>query len=396
MAEPQMLDVKMNRKGFGLRAEVQEEIKGVYASPVIDAIKSEGYSKSFGRLTIHLAREFGFCYGVDRAVELAYETRRNFPSKRIFLTTEIIHNPSVNGNLQDMGIQFLSGPYKNADAADIKPDDVVIVPAFGTTVRELSSLAKIHCTLVDTICGSVINVWKRVEKYAEDGFTSVIHGKYYHEETMATSSRVAQFSGGHYLVVLDDIEARIVTDYIEKGGDKKEFLERFKNAVSVGFDPDRHLDRIGCANQTTMLSSESLHIAGLIRDALARKFGTACIDGHFRSFDTICSATQERQDAIVALKDKKPDLVLVVGGYNSSNTGHLHEIAVTFAPAYHIDRAECIVDAQRILCKPMGQKAENAVENWLPPGPVSIGITAGASTPNKVMGDVLERILRFQ
>lgn len=396
MADPQPLDIKMNRKGFGLRAEVQEEIKGVYASPIIDTIKQAGYTKVFGRLTIHLAQEFGFCYGVDRAVELAYETRRNFPQKRIFLTTEIIHNPSVNVNLVEMGIRFLSGPYKDADVADITPDDVVIVPAFGTTVTELSSLAKIKCTLVDTICGSVINVWKRVEKYAEDGFTSVIHGKYYHEETMATSSRVEQFPGTYYLVVLDDSEAKIVTDYIEKGGDKAAFLERFKNAVSPGFDPDVHLDRIGCANQTTMLSSESLHIAGLIREALARKYGKENIDAHFRSFDTICSATQERQDAIVALREKKPDLVIVVGGYNSSNTGHLHEIAVKIAPSFHIDRAECIVDAKTIRCKSLGQKTEMTETNWLPEGPIAIGITAGASTPNKVMGDVLERILEFK
>jgi 4-hydroxy-3-methylbut-2-enyl diphosphate reductase len=384
----------MNRKGFGLRAEVQKEIEGVYSSTVIDAIKSAGYSKQFGRLTIHLAHEFGFCYGVDRAVELAYETRRNFPQgKRIFLTTEIIHNPSVNKNLLAMGINFLSGPYQNDAIQDITPDDVVIVPAFGTTVSELSQLARTGCTLVDTICGSVINVWKRVEKYAAEGFTAVIHGKFYHEETMATSSRVSQFAGAHYLVVLSDEEAQLVIDYLLGGGDKEAFLERFKNAASPGFDPDRHLDRLGCANQTTMLSSESLHIANMFRGALVKKFGEAAIDGHFRSFDTICSATQERQDAIIALKHKRPDLIVVVGGYNSSNTTHLQEIGVSIAPSYHIDRAECIIDARTIHCKPLGQKTEVAVNDWLPAGPVAIGITAGASTPNKVMGDVLERVI---
>lgn len=395
MAESQIIDFKMNRKGFGLRAQVQEEIKGVYASPIIDEIKKAGYTKKYGKITVHLAKEFGFCYGVDRAVELAYETRRNFPEKRIFLTTEIIHNPSVNGNLVEMGIRFLSGPYQNADISEITPDDVVIVPAFGTTIKELSELSKIRCTLVDTICGSVINVWKRVEKYAEDGFTSVIHGKYYHEETMATSSRVQQFSGGHHLVVLDEHEASYVTKYLEKGGDKSEFLERFKNSVSKGFDPDVHLNHIGCANQTTMLSSESLHIAGMFRQALINKFGADKIDEHFRSFDTICSATQERQDAIVALREKKPDIILVVGGYNSSNTGHLHEIAVTIAPAYHIDRAECIESSEVIHCKPLGKKGEEKKNDWLPKGEFSVGITAGASTPNKVMGDVLERLINL-
>lgn len=397
VSQTELIDIKMNRKGFGLRAEVKNEIQEVYSSGVIDAIKQAGYSKIFGRLTIHLAREFGFCYGVDRAVELAYETRRNFPhDKRIFLTTEIIHNPSVNKNLLGMGINFLSGPYQNAAIQDITPEDVVIVPAFGTTVSELSELARTGCTLVDTICGSVINVWKRVEKYAQEGFTSVIHGKYLHEETMATSSRVSQFSGAHYLVVLSDEEALAVIDYMLSGGDKQAFLARFKNAVSSGFDPDIHLDRLGCANQTTMLSSESLHIANMFRQALVKKFGEAAIDAHFRAFDTICSATQERQDAIIALKHKRPDLIVVVGGYNSSNTTHLQEIGISIAPSFHIDRAECILDAHNIRCKPLGQKGEVVVNDWLPAGDVAIGITAGASTPNKVMGDVLDRILEFQ
>lgn len=397
MSQPEALDIKMNRRGFGLRAEVKEEIGAVYSSDIIDEIKRSGFSKTYGRLTIHLAREFGFCYGVDRAVELAYETRRQFPqNKNIYLTTEIIHNPSVNKNLLDMGIRFLSGPYKSADFQNITEDDVVIVPAFGTTVSELKNLHEIGCTLVDTICGSVVNVWKRVEKYAQDGFTSVIHGKYNHEESQATSSRVLQFPNGHYLIVFSDTEAQAVCDYIVNGGEKTEFYKKFGHAMSPGFDPDEHLKCVGLANQTTMLSSESLHIAEMFRRTLATKYGKAEINDHYRAFDTICSATQERQDAIIGMKDKNPDVILVVGGYNSSNTTHLQEIALTIAPSFHIDRADCVIDKMQIRHQPFGEKAEILANHWLPEGPVAVGITAGASTPNKVMGDVLERVLQFQ
>lgn len=395
MAESEILDVKMNRKGFGLRSEVREDVKNEYASPIIDGIKASGFSKTFGRITVHLAREFGFCYGVDRAVELAYETRRYFPEKRIFLTTEIIHNPTVNKSLNDMGVRFLSGGYKNAAIGDVTRDDVVIVPAFGTTVAELKTLHDIGCTLVDTICGSVVNVWKRVERYAQEGFTSVIHGKYAHEETQATSSRVTMFADAHYLVVLSEEEAKTVCDYILNGGDKAAFLAKFANAISPGFDPDRHLARIGVANQTTMLSSESLRIAEMLRKALLIRHGDAAIGTRYMAFDTICSATQERQDAIVALKQKKPDLILVVGGYNSSNTTHLQEIAMTFAPSYHINSHDCLLSPRAIRHQPFGSKKEIETGDWLRAGPIAVGITAGASTPNRVMGDVLDRLIAF-
>jgi len=396
MSDVEPLDIKMNRKGFGLRAEVKEEIQNVYSSPIIEAIKASGYTKKFGRFTIHLAKEFGFCYGVDRAVELAYETRRNFPQgKRIYLTTEIIHNPTVNANLSSMGIGFLSGPYQSAAIESVSKDDVVIVPAFGTTVGQLVQLHDIGCTLVDTICGSVVNVWKRVEKYAQEGFASIIHGKYKHEETQATSSRVLQFPNGHYLIVLDIHEARYACDYILNGGNREAFLKKFANAISPGFDPDRHLERVGLANQTTMLSSESLEISKMFEEALTQKHGEGFVKGHFRSFDTICSATQERQDAIMQLRDLRPNVFLVVGGYNSSNTAHLQEIAMRDAPSFHIDRADCLLSESQIRHQPFGTKAEIINADWLPKGDVSIGITAGASTPNKVMGDVLERLVGF-
>lgn len=385
--------IKMNRKGFGMRPQVREEVRNTYKSSIIEELRTTGYSKRFGRLTIHLAQEFGFCYGVDRAVELAFETRQKFPDRKIYLTTEIIHNPTVNQNMKDMGISFLSGPFKNASINDVTKNDVVLIPAFGTTVSELKRLCQTGATLVDTICGSVLVVWKRVEKYAWLGFTSVIHGKYYHEETQATSSQVLQCKNGHYLVVLNREEASYVCDYILNGGRKDDFFKKFPHAMSPGFDPDKQLEKIGLANQTTMLSSESLAIGELFKNTLAKKFGKEKSEAHFMSFDTICSATQDRQDAMVALIKSQPHLFLIVGGYNSSNTSNLHRIALDAAPSYHINLAECLIDRGSIRHKPLGQHHEIITGDWLPDGDVSVGITAGASTPNRVMGDVLERLV---
>jgi 4-hydroxy-3-methylbut-2-enyl diphosphate reductase len=386
----------MNRKGFGLKDSTKTEVDNHYQSPIIEEIKAFGFTKTYGDITIHLAQEFGFCYGVDRAVLLAYETLRNYPKKRIFLTTEIIHNPLVNKNLLNMGVGFLSGPYQNANLNDVKKDDVVIVPAFGTTVNLLSDLVDKKCELVDTICASVIVVWKRVEKYAKEGFTVLVHGKNYHEETQATTSRMSAFPDGKYLVVLNEAEADYVCDYIRNGGSKDEFIKKFSESMSKGFDPDEDLKKIGLANQTTMLSSESLKIAEMVKEAMIDRYGESELKNHFRSFDTICNATQDRQDAIVALKDKKPDLIIVIGGYNSSNTNHLTEMASKIAPSFHIDSEECIESPQLIRHKPYGSKEEISTSNWLKDGEVSIGITAGASTPNQIMGKTLERILSFR
>ena len=396
MTPEESLQIKMNRKGFGLKEAIKGDLHAHYHSNVIDEIKAAGYSKTFGDVTIHLAKEFGFCYGVDRAVELAYETRKNFPQKRIFLTTEIIHNPLVNSNLSRMGVHFLSGPYQDATLDDVKPEDVVIVPAFGTTVASLKELVDKKCELVDTICASVIVVWKRVEKYAKEGFTVLVHGKYFHEETQATTSRVAVFPKGRYLIVFDEKEAEYVCDYIVNGGSKEEFLKKFEKCMSPAFDPDTDLVKIGLANQTTMLSAESLQIAGMIRKAMITRYGEAAIKDHFMSFDTICNATQERQDAILAMKDKNPDLIIVIGGYNSSNTNHLCEIAEGIAPTYHINSAKCVDSPEIIRHKPFGQKEEIESCGWMKQGPLSVAITAGASTPNQEMGETIERILSFR
>lgn len=387
-------DLTMIRRGFGLKDVVAPKVAGEYRSQLIRRLREYSLPLELNGLRILLAKEFGFCYGVDRAVDFAYETRQKFPDKTIYITSEIIHNPNVNRKLQEMDIRFLSGgDGENYDYSDIKPEDIVILPAFGASVSELELLAKIGCILVDTTCGSVMNVWKRVERNANDGFTSIIHGKFSHEETIATSSRAMQFDGGRYLIVRDEEQTKEVCDFIRHGGDSTLLSQKFQNAMSPHFDPDADLIRVGIANQTTMLSSESMKIAEMIKQAMIDRYGEDEIKEHFRSFDTICSATQERQDAIIELGNKNPDVLIVVGGYNSSNTNHLTEIGAQFAPTYHISEADRIISSQQIRHKPSGEKREIVTTNWLPSGDISVGVTSGASTPDKVVEDTIIRIL---
>jgi len=382
------------RRGFGLKAEIEERRTADYHSSVVERLRANRYQLGAGRLTFHLAREFGFCYGVDRAVDYAYETRHKFPDRALFLVGEIIHNPHVNQKLREMGVRFLArGEDSEFDFSSISPDDVVILPAFGVTVTDFERLRAIGCVLVDTTCGSVLNVWKRVESYARDGFTAVIHGKHYHEETKATASQVTRHPGGRYLVVLDMNEARLVCDFIERGGDSRALAARFARAVSPGFDFDRDLMRVGIANQTTMLSGESLAIANEIRASMARRYGEAALADHFRSFDTICSATQERQDAVLALLDHPLDIMIVVGGYNSSNTCHLAALVRSRGiPVFHIEDASAVDSAGGTLRhQPISTKHEAVARDWLGAARV-IGITAGASTPNNKIGETIVRI----
>jgi 4-hydroxy-3-methylbut-2-enyl diphosphate reductase len=382
------------RKGFGLKGAIEGALVADYHSRVVDAIREGGYALRVGDLTFRLAGEFGFCYGVDRAVEYAYETRTKFPGKRTFLVGEIIHNPHVNHKLEAMGVQFLHRPDGGEfEFGAVMPEDVVILPAFGVTVKDFERLRERGCVLVDTTCGSVLNVWKRVDSYARDGFAALIHGKHYHEETKATSSQVTKYPGGKYVVVRDMTEARVVCDYIEGAGSKERFVAQFAEKMSPGFDPDRDLERVGVANQTTMLSGESLAIAAEIGKSMTRRWGEAALAEHFRTFDTICSATQERQDAVLKLIAEPLDLMVVIGGYNSSNTTHLAAICQQKVPTYHIADATCIdSDTGSIRHRPVGDHAETVQDRWLPDGPVTIGVTAGASTPNNKIGETIERI----
>jgi 4-hydroxy-3-methylbut-2-enyl diphosphate reductase len=383
------------RRGFGLKTEIEGQLAADYHSTVVEALRANQYRLRVGPLTFRLAREFGFCYGVDRAVDYAYETRVKFPDRRLHLVGEIIHNPHVNQKLRDMGVRFLARSEAGEfDFSGIVADDVVILPAFGVTIGDFGRLREVGCVLVDTTCGSVLNVWKRVESYARDGFTAIIHGKHYHEETKATASQVMKYPQGRYLVVLDMDEARLVCDFIERGGAAGALRERFENATSPGFDFERDLLRVGIANQTTMLSGESLAIAEEVRRSMVRRYGDAAGD-HFRSFDTICSATQERQDAVVALLEEPLDVMVVVGGYNSSNTCHLAALVHSRGiPVFHIEDADAVDPAAgAVRHQPIGAKHEALTEGWLGDARI-IGITAGASTPNNKIGETVARICR--
>ena len=381
------------RKGFGLKADVQETLATDYSGRLVDLLQTRGYALTAGDTTVRLAREFGFCYGVERAVEYAYQTRTKFPDRRILLVGEIIHNPHVNARLREMGIEILIPAATGFDYAAITPEHVVILPAFGVPMKDFQTLRASGCVIVDTTCGSVLNVWKRVDAYARDGLTSLIHGKHYHEETRATASQAVSHPGAHWIVVRDMAEAKIVCEYVEGRGDREAFLAKFAPAVSPGFDPDLHLRRIGVANQTTMLAGESLAIGEEVGNAIARARGAEARAVDFRSFDTICSATQDRQDAVKELLAEPLDVMVVVGGYNSSNTISLAAICAEHVTTYHIEDAEAIdPENGTIRHKPIG-RAEEMSSSWMPAhGAARIGLTAGASTPNNKIGDTVARV----
>jgi len=388
------------RKGFGLKGEVEGTLAADYDGSLVDLLRERDHTLTLEGVTVRLAREFGFCYGVERAVEYAYQTRRKFPDRRILLVGEIIHNPHVNRRLGDMGIQILAAGQDAAgkpvfDYAQVLPTDVVILPAFGVTIRDFETLRALGCVVVDTTCGSVLNVWKRVDSYARDGLTALIHGKHYHEETRATASQVERYEGGAYLVVRDMSEAQIVCDYIEGRGNRDEFTAKFARATSPGFDPDVHLRRIGVANQTTMLARESLAIGEEVGKAMARRHGEDYRTQNFRTFDTICSATQDRQDAVEELLREPLDVMVVIGGYNSSNTISLAALCAEHVTTYHVEDATSIdPETHTIAYRPAGVKhSEATATNWMPDAPtVRVGLTAGASTPNNKIGETVARI----
>lgn len=376
-----------HRKGFGHEDEVAEVMQSAYQSSLIQQIRENNYTLQRGDVTIRLAQAFGFCWGVERAVAIAYETRQHFPTERIWITNEIIHNPSVNQHLVDMQVEFIPVEKSEKDFSVVDRGDVVILPAFGASVQEMQTLNDKGCKIVDTTCPWVSKVWNTVEKHKKKVCTSIIHGKYNHEETVATSS-----FAGKYLIVLNLREAEYVCNYILNGGDREEFLAKFSKACSAGFDPDRDLEQVGIANQTTMLKSETEQIGKLFEKTMMRKYGPDKLNEHFQSFNTICDATQERQDAMFSLVEEKLDLMLVIGGFNSSNTTHLQEMAVERKlPSYHIDAAERILPNNRIEHKPLGSDLTIA-DNWLPTGKIVVGVTSGASTPDKVVEDAIKRI----
>ena len=385
------------QKGFGLKSEVGPVLARTYQSAVVERLKSIGYEAGAGTLHFKLAKEFGFCYGVDRAVDYAYQTRRQFPDRRVFLSGEIIHTPDVNQRIQAMGIRILDDSRDPVERfKEVAAGDVVILPAFGVSVPELEQLKAKNCVLVDTTCGSVLNVWKKVHYYARDGYTVIIHGKHYHEETRATASQALTHDGGRYLCVRDLAETELVCAYIRGSLAADELMSRFRDAASADFTPEHDLQRIGLANQTTMLMSETLKVQEMLRRAMIDRYGEAGLESRFRAFDTICSATQERQDAVLEmLNDGGLDLMIVIGGYNSSNTQALARMCAPRLQTYHIDSPGCI-ETTGIRHRQIGAANETLTTGWLGAGEVRIGITAGASTPDSVVGEVIERVLALK
>jgi 4-hydroxy-3-methylbut-2-en-1-yl diphosphate reductase len=386
---------KVNLRRPDIMEAVQAQVLSHYRSELVERIRANGGVLSAGDLTIQLAKEFGFCYGVERAIDLAYAARKAYPERRIFLLGEIIHNPEVNDQIKRMGIVTIAGKPKDEEINQLTPDDIVIIPAFGTEVATRKKLEEKGCLFVDTTCGDVMSVWKRVKQYSKDAVTSIIHGKAWHEETKATSSQARAHGNGHYLVVFTLAETDYVCNYILNGGNKNEFLEKFKGAYSEGFDPDKHLNAIGVANQTTMLRGETEEVQRRLKTAMTQKYGEASLPQHFRFFDTICSATQDRQDALEKLLRDKLDILLVIGGYNSSNTSHLAEMGEAKLPTFFIKNA-AKMEPDKITHYNQHLHEEVETKHWLPTGKVTVGITAGASCPNNLIEDTIRRLFELR
>jgi 4-hydroxy-3-methylbut-2-en-1-yl diphosphate reductase len=387
---------KINLRTPDVMARVQEQVESHYRSVVVERIRANGGILTVRDTTVRLAKQFGFCYGVERAIDLAYAARKVFAKSRLFILGEIIHNPLVNEQIAAMGIKNLLGDGSDVVIEGLTAEDVVIVPAFGTDLITLKKIQDRGCQLVDTTCGDVMSVWKRVRQNAAEQVTSIIHGKAEHEETKATASRALGHGGGHYLIVLTLRDTDYVCNYIRHGGDKQEFLVRFRDAYSPGFDPDIHLYAVGVANQTTMLRGETEEVQRRIRAAILDRDGPELGSRNFRFFDTICGATQERQDALDMLLREKMNLLLVVGGYNSSNTSHLAEMGEAKLPTYFVRSASKLESVNQITHYDLHEKREIVTESWLPEGPIIVGITAGASCPNNLIEETILRVYQLR
>jgi 4-hydroxy-3-methylbut-2-enyl diphosphate reductase len=391
---------KINLRRPDIMEAVHAKVLSHYRSELVERTRANGGILAAGDLTIKLAKEFGFCYGVERAIDLAYAAKKYFsevsPETPIYLLGEIIHNPDVNDQIRNLGIQILAPKPTEAEMSRLKAGDAVIVPAFGTEVATRQQIEAKGCVVVDTTCGDVMSVWKRVRQYSKENVTSIIHGKAKHEETKATTSQARAFGSGHYLVVYNLAETDYVCDYIVNGGDKLALLAKFKGAYSEGFDPDQHLQAVGVANQTTMLRGETEEVQRRFRAAMVQKHGEAAVDRHFRFFDTICGATQERQDALEKMLREPLDLLIVIGGYNSSNTSHLAEMGEAKLPTYFIKNAAKMISDEVIIHYDQHRKCEVETSQWLPPGKITVGITAGASCPNNLIEDTIHRLFALR
>ena len=389
-----------------------DRVPNHYAGPVIQRIKefreSEGKRSlvptrlTVGRLELLVPRHFGFCYGVERAIHMAFSAIDEHPDSRLHLLSEIIHNPLVNEDLRSRGVRFIydgAGERRIAEE-EISSEDVVLIPAFGTTREIEDSLQRSGIDITsgsfrenfDTTCPFVSKVWSRGEELAREGYTILIHGKFQHEETQATRSHTKQH--GRTLVVLDREEALQVARFIAGQMGVDEFRESFEGKCSEGFDPERDLVRVAVVNQTTMLAEETEEVAGIIRDAIAERYGFEDLDHHFAdTSDTLCYATNWNQNATRALLDIQPDLAVIVGGYNSSNTSHLVEICERVMPSYLIGSAGDLLSSERIRHFHIHRKQVVETEGWLPAElPVRLAVTSGASCPDVLMNAVVQRI----
>ena len=388
---------RVNVRRPDVMEKVTAEVENHYRSTIVEKIRDHQGKLTIGNTTVLLAQSFGFCYGVERAIDLAYAARRVFPDQRIFLIGEIIHNPEVNDQLSGMGIVSLPWQKLTDDYDQLTADDVVIVPAFGAPTEFMDVIANKGCYVIDTTCGDVMKVWRRVRTYVKEGMTSIIHGKAGHEETQATASRAMGDDGnGHYVVVLTLDDADFLCRYIREGGDPEAFYQRFEGALSSGFDPAVHLNRVGVANQTTMLKSETEEIQRRIRQAVIDRDTE---ETNFKFFDTICGATQERQDALFDMMKNPMDMLLVVGGYNSSNTTHLVEIAEKKLPTFFIRNADCLDSFEALTHYDLHRHAETRSDYpdiLLGDGPVTVGVTAGASCPANLIEHTILRIFSMR
>lgn len=353
----------------------------------------------FGPVRFHLARHFGFCYGVENAIEIAYKTIEENPGKRIFLLSEMIHNPGVNYDLLSMGVRFILDTAGNQLVAweEIKSDDIVIIPAFGTTLEIEKKLNKlgINPYKYNTTCPFVEKVWNRSTDLGKTGFTVVIHGKDYHEETRATFSHSVQNSPS--IIVRDLKETKFLIDVILGERTEDDFYEFFRGKFSKGFDVRKDLEKIGVVNQTTMLATETQEIADLLKEAMIKKYGIENLIEHFADTrDTLCYATNDNQDATYGLLEVNADFTIVVGGYNSSNTGHIVNLCEEEIKTFFIDSADKIISSDEINHYDLEKKSKVISQDFLPTKyPVDILLTSGASCPDAIVESVIRKIVSF-
>jgi 4-hydroxy-3-methylbut-2-enyl diphosphate reductase len=383
---------KMN--DFG---EVLDRQHSVYGSAFVKSMieNGGGFDSAKTGVSYRIPSHFGFCYGVEKSIDMAFETVRRFPNRRIFLTHDVIHNPKVNQDLKEKHVVVLHRTPDNQLILDtLTKDDIVVIAAFGSKNRDVEQLKKKDLLIVDTTCGAIVLVWKRVEKYAQNKYTSVIHGIWDHEETQATASQATKF-GWHFIIIRNHEEARDIERFLKKEITSEAFMKKYAGKSSEGFDPAVHLQRIGIASQTTMLKSETLEIQEYLKGVYEASFASDKPAEHFMKYDTICSATQERQDALFDLLEQKLDLMIVIGGFNSSNTTHLSEIASLKFPTFHVRGPEDLLDAKTVRHLDPAKLEIRESADWLQPNIKTVGISTGASTPDVLIEKVIARVEEY-